>query len=125
MQSLTDKLSAKQAEVEDLQKQLQTKLGEIDAKPEPPVEDQKAFEAFFEAMSRAGVKLDEEEMKRVRAQLVTAPDQEMRGRPAQPAPPARAQGGDKDQLMQGAGSPKANQKERSRSPRAKDSQTQG
>ena len=125
MQSLTDKLSAKQAEVEDLQKQLQTKLGEIDAKPEPPVEDQKALEAFFEAMLRAGVKLDEEEMKRVRAQLATAPDQEMRGRPAQPAPPARAQGGDKDQLMQGAGTPQASQKERSRSPRAKDSQNQG
>ena len=64
-------------------------------------------------------------MKRVRAQLATAPDQEMRGRPAQPVPPARAQGGDKDQLMQGAGTPQASQKERSRSPRAKDSQNQG
>ncbi|CAE7835703.1 unnamed protein product [Symbiodinium sp. CCMP2592] len=60
MQTLTEQLSAKQAEVEDLQKQLQAKLGEFDSKVEPPVEDLKHFEAFFEAMSRAGVQLDAE-----------------------------------------------------------------
>lgn len=126
MQSLTDQLSAKQAEVEDLQKQLQTKLGEIEAKPaEPPVEDPKAFEAFFEAMSRAGVQLEAEALQRVRAQLAIAPALDSRGRPVLPTPPAQLPGVDKDHHMQGAGSPKVVQKERSRSPRAKDGQHQG
>ncbi|CAE7523367.1 unnamed protein product [Symbiodinium sp. CCMP2592] len=130
MQTLTEQLSAKQAEVEDLQKQLQVKLGEFDNKVEPPVEDSTLFEAFFDAMSRAGVQLDAEAEQRVRAQLATAPAQAKTGAQVQPGMHVQHQGLP-DQAMPKAGEAEALQagqagkKDRSRSPRAKDGASQG
>ena len=128
MQTLTEQLSTKQIEVEELQKQLQAKLSESDNKVEPPAEDSKSFEAFFDALSRAGVQLKAEDEQRVRAQLVAAPALASTTAPVQP-PVSVQQQGLPDHAMADAGEAskvdQAMQKDRSRSPRAKDGANQG
>ena len=72
MQVLTEKLQIKQTEVEALQKQLQTKLSETDVPPAKPEEVQ-TFDAFFAALEKAGLQLDEAQRSKVKEHLVEPP----------------------------------------------------
>ncbi|CAE7761438.1 unnamed protein product, partial [Symbiodinium necroappetens] len=72
MQVLTEKLQTKQAEVEALQKQLQSKLSESDVPPAKPEEVQ-TFDAFFAALEKAGLQLDEAQRNKVKEHLVEPP----------------------------------------------------
>lgn len=76
MQALTEKLQTKQAEVEALQKQLQSKLSESDVPPAKPEEGQ-TFDAFFAALEKAGLQLDEAQRNKVREQLAEPPHLEV------------------------------------------------
>ena len=61
MQTLTEALNAKQKEVQNLQSQLQAKLQETETPSQEPVPfEPSMFDAFCQALGKAGVQLDEE-----------------------------------------------------------------
>ena len=72
MQVLTEKLQTKQAEVEALQKQLQSKLSESDVPTAKPEEVQ-TFDAFFAALEKAGLQLDDTQRSKVQEHLGEPP----------------------------------------------------
>ena len=72
MQVLTEKLQTKQAEVEALQKQLQSKLSESDVPTAKPEEVQ-TFDAFFAALEKAGLQLDDTQRSKVKEHLGEPP----------------------------------------------------
>ena len=73
MQSLTEKLTAKQQEVEVIQRKLQTKLAEAECtKPEPLPDETSSFTALFEALAKAGLQLDAEAQAKVQQHLSLA-----------------------------------------------------
>jgi len=72
MQVLTEKLQAKQTEVEALQKQLQSKLSESDV-PSAKPEEAQTFDAFFAALEKAGLQLDETQRTKVKEHLGEPP----------------------------------------------------